>query len=402
VNGHKPAYRCWYNHSRARTVCSNSLMVDMHLADDAVLRAVTRDVLDPDVVREALDLALRELEQPDGAVAARLETLKTELARLDAELARYAEAIADAGPLDAILQAIKARQLRRDAVRTELKTLATQRRAEPQNMSDVRATLVEYLNDWRAMARQGVTEARSLLRTVLVDRLVFTPMPRPAHLPPPKGPGRKPRFVYELMGEGSLSKLFTELISASSVVAPTGFPVMKTAKCRRDSTWVLAQLGEATEAQSLLREGEDLLERQASRGSFGNLGWFYPWLGRAALVLGRPDDAQRLGDRAVESSPRQPGFAAHALHLLGDIATHPDRFDAERGETYYRQALALAEPRGMRPLVAHCHLGLGKLCARTGKREHAREYLTTATTMYREMDMRFYLEQAEAELKELA
>jgi len=60
--------------------------------------------------------------------------------------------------------------------------------------------------------------------------------------------------------------------------------------------------------------------------------------------------------------------------------------------------LLLAEPRGMRPLVAHCHLGLGKLCARTGKREQAREYLTTATTMYREMDMRFWLEQAEAEI----
>jgi len=223
VNAHKPAYRCWYNHSRGRTVCSNSLMVDMHLADDAVLRAVTRDVLDPEIVREALDLALRDLEQPDGAVAARLETLKTELARLDAELARYAEAIADAGPLDAILQAIKARQLRRDAVRTELKALATQRRAEPKNTSEIRATLGEYLKDWRAMAHQGVAEARSLLRTVLVNRLVFTPVPRPAHLPPPKGPGRKPRFVYELRGEGSFSKLFTGLISASSVVAPTGF-----------------------------------------------------------------------------------------------------------------------------------------------------------------------------------
>jgi hypothetical protein len=119
-------------------------------------------------------------------------------------------------------------------------------------------------------------------------------------------------------------------------------------------------------------------------------------------VLGRLDDAQRLGDRAVEFSPRQPGFAAHALHLLGDIATHPDRFDAERGETYYRQALALAEPRGMRPLVAHCHLGLGKLCARTGKREQAREYLTTATTMYREMDMGFWLQEAESHVRDLS
>ena len=48
-------------------------------------------------------------------------------------------------------------------------------------------------------------------------------------------------------------------------------------------------------------------------------------------------------------------------------------------------------------LVAHCHFGLGKLYRRTGTREQAREHLTTATTMYREMDMRSWLEQAEAD-----
>jgi hypothetical protein len=51
----------------------------------------------------------------------------------------------------------------------------------------------------------------------------------------------------------------------------------------------------------------------------------------------------------------------------------------------------------MRPLIAHCHRGLGKLYWRTGKRQEAQEHLTTATSMYREMDMRFWLEQAEAE-----
>ena len=50
----------------------------------------------------------------------------------------------------------------------------------------------------------------------------------------------------------------------------------------------------------------------------------------------------------------------------------------------------------MRPLVAHCHLGLGKLYRCTGDRSKAEEHLTTAATMYREMDMRFWLEQAEA------
>ncbi len=53
----------------------------------------------------------------------------------------------------------------------------------------------------------------------------------------------------------------------------------------------------------------------------------------------------------------------------------------------------------MRPLVAHCHLGLGKLYRRTGKRLEAQEYFTTAMTMYREMDMTYWLEQVEAELR---
>jgi tetratricopeptide (TPR) repeat protein len=124
----------------------------------------------------------------------------------------------------------------------------------------------------------------------------------------------------------------------------------------------------------------------------------YQSMGRAALLLDRLDEAQRLGERAVTFSPFRLSDEAHALHLLGDIATHIDRFDAERGEAHYRQALALAEPRGMRPLVAHCHLGLAKLYRRAGRRDKARDHLTIATTMYRKMDMRFWLEQAEVEM----
>jgi hypothetical protein len=66
------------------------------------------------------------------------------------------------------------------------------------------------------------------------------------------------------------------------------------------------------------------------------------------------------------------------------------------------EALALAEPRGMRPLIAHCHLGLGKLYRRTGQREQAQEHLTTATTMYREMGMTYWLNTAEAEVRDWA
>ncbi len=56
----------------------------------------------------------------------------------------------------------------------------------------------------------------------------------------------------------------------------------------------------------------------------------------------------------------------------------------------------------MRPLVAHCHLGLGKLYRRTGKVDQAREHLTAATAMYRGMGMTYWLEQAERATKESA
>jgi tetratricopeptide (TPR) repeat protein len=168
------------------------------------------------------------------------------------------------------------------------------------------------------------------------------------------------------------------------------------------SAWVLAQLGEASEALNRLREGEQLLGRHAARGIVGQSAAAYHALGRASLLLGRLDEARRLGDCAIESSQDHHGFGAHALHLLGDIASHPNRFDAESGEAHYRKALALAEPRRMRPLIAHCHLSLGKLYRHTAKRQEAREHLTTATTMYRETDMQFCLEQAEVELGELA
>ena len=56
----------------------------------------------------------------------------------------------------------------------------------------------------------------------------------------------------------------------------------------------------------------------------------------------------------------------------------------------------------MRPLVAHCHLGLGKIYQRTGQREQAQKHFTTATTMYREMGMTYWLDRATTELKELA
>ena len=55
----------------------------------------------------------------------------------------------------------------------------------------------------------------------------------------------------------------------------------------------------------------------------------------------------------------------------------------------------------MRPLVAHCHVGLGKLYRRSGNYEKAKTHLNNGVAMMREMEMGLWLERAEAELKTL-
>jgi sugar phosphate isomerase/epimerase len=80
---------------------------------------------------------------------------------------------------------------------------------------------------------------------------------------------------------------------------------------------------------------------------------------------------------------------------LAEIAAHPNSPNSETAEGYWRQAMVLADELGMRPLVAHCHLGLGKFYRRTAYAGRSQEHLTIAATMYREMGMNLWLAQAE-------
>ena len=126
-------------------------------------------------------------------------------------------------------------------------------------------------------------------------------------------------------------------------------------------------------------------------------------LGEAHLHADRLEEARTLAARAVEHAPtyQERGNEAYALRLLGDIATYRDPPEVAEAEASYRQALALAEELGMRPLVAHCHLGLGNLYAKTGQRQQAHAELCAAIDLYRAMDMTFWLPQAEAALAQV-
>src|SRR5215475_228372 len=83
-----------------------------------------------------------------------------------------------------------------------------------------------------------------------------------------------------------------------------------------------------------------------------------------------------------------------------DLKTRPASLTASvAGRFIMSQALGLAGELGMRPLMAHCHLGLGNLYRRIDKHQQADEQFVTAISMHREMGMTYWLEKAEAELR---
>jgi tetratricopeptide (TPR) repeat protein len=129
----------------------------------------------------------------------------------------------------------------------------------------------------------------------------------------------------------------------------------------------------------------------------------YLALGEAQLLAGRLEEAHALAERALALARQhqERGNEAYALRLLGEIAAQREPLDGDQAGDYYRQALALAEELEMRPLQAHCHLGLGTLYATIGRCPEARAELSAAVEFYRAMDMTWWLPHVEATLAEV-
>ena len=159
--------------------------------------------------------------------------------------------------------------------------------------------------------------------------------------------------------------------------------------------------GRVSEALALL---EEAVKQGVKTGQTIEEALQTAWLSEGYLMAGRTEDAIQLAQRALDLSRthKERGNEAWVLRLLGEIASRHDPPDVEKAEPHYMQAVTLAEELGMRPLIAHCHVGLGKLYRWIGNRQQAYEHLTNGVAMMREMEMGLWLERAEAELRELS
>jgi class 3 adenylate cyclase/tetratricopeptide (TPR) repeat protein len=167
-------------------------------------------------------------------------------------------------------------------------------------------------------------------------------------------------------------------------------------------------LGRALAESGRVADGLEYLERgimvHESLGLKVYLAHFNVYLGDALLRAGDIARASEVLEKAFEIATRsgERGMEAMALCALGAVALGTGAADGtELAHHRYTRAKTIGEELGMRPLVAHCHFGLGKLYRRMGKPDQTHEHLATATRMYREMDMQFWLKQAaEGETKE--
>jgi tetratricopeptide (TPR) repeat protein len=158
-----------------------------------------------------------------------------------------------------------------------------------------------------------------------------------------------------------------------------------------------SSLGSAYALSGRLPEALPLLERANRHAE--SLGFAYGHalvltaLAEARLLTGCVEDAGRDAARALALARQygQRGWEAWALRLSGEITARSDPPDAERAEDCLGAAMALAGERGMRPLLAHCHLGLGALAGRVGQTERARAETATALEAYRALDMTFWV-----------
>jgi class 3 adenylate cyclase len=169
---------------------------------------------------------------------------------------------------------------------------------------------------------------------------------------------------------------------------------------RQNVLRVAVALGNAFAATGRVGEAMPLLEftNERARNSQARV-----QLAEGYLLVGKLEEANLVANQVLDSSLTQGyrGHAARSLYVLAESLLHADVRDMAKAEDHYDRAMALANELRMRPLVAHCHVGLGKLYRRIGNTQQARTHLTDGVGMMREMQMGVWLERAETELKQL-
>jgi DNA-binding NtrC family response regulator/tetratricopeptide (TPR) repeat protein len=158
--------------------------------------------------------------------------------------------------------------------------------------------------------------------------------------------------------------------------------------------WSRVLAGRTGEGATLLDQAR---ERAAALPYLFRYSRYLVWSGYAALSAGELELAERFAEEAfARSSHRgEQGYELEARRLAAEVAGQSDGAAAEKAARELINTAERAATLGLRPLVAHCNLSAGELCARQGDRARAREHLAAASALYHALGMPLYAARAE-------
>jgi tetratricopeptide (TPR) repeat protein len=164
-----------------------------------------------------------------------------------------------------------------------------------------------------------------------------------------------------------------------------------------------AALGRAYALVGRVNEGIATLHEAltvADTHNRANRSLFLTFLSETYLQARQAEEAHRAAETAVTGAQQRAerGEEAWALRALAEAIARGDRPDPDAADSYYHQAMTLADELGMRPLLARCHAGLAALCQQVGKMPDAEEHRRTSMALYQAMGMTYWQDQLDQDV----
>lgn len=199
-------YGCAGYHERGRAVCRNNADVPMPAADAALIDALLSNVLDRDVLRDAVEEAVALLM--GAGQHDQLQAIEADIATTDKERQHLVAAIAAGGQLAGLLDALQGREATLTALDAKRKAIASQTRLRKADAGRVRAGLHALAGDWRRVLADDPEHARPIVVKLLQGRVTFTPMAEPRR--------------WQMTGTANLRGFFEETVFPVGLASPPG------------------------------------------------------------------------------------------------------------------------------------------------------------------------------------
>jgi site-specific DNA recombinase len=159
---------CWRHKAGGSTACANSRGVRLDTLTEQVVTALKQHVTAESAAQAARELA-EDADSSPERVAARREAIKADIGRLEQQLGKLVEAVADGGEVKSLTAAIKAKEAQREELVGRLGQLDTTQAVVAQWTAAGHLERVEaLLADWREALDGTPAVGRQVLRKLLV------------------------------------------------------------------------------------------------------------------------------------------------------------------------------------------------------------------------------------------